>query len=170
MLLTWTSYSEAVRYLYSSNIFVINDATILQRLPSLLPQPRQNSIASLHFCYVLPLPPLSDSSPAVCEEWAQRRERWDGVWSDLASLEGLRELYVKLAVMDLEWGTVDEESLRMLLEPVRKVTRPRTFVLGLPCRPMVWNARKPVPMFPWSAGTGESMDLWEELPCTVLRM
>jgi len=61
-------------------------------------------------------------------------ETWIKIWENIASLEGLTHLYIKLAVpfrYHAGW-TLHEDDI---LLPIMKVTRPQKFILQVPFLP-----------------------------------
>lgn len=145
----------------------------MEYLPAILLPQRIDSITSLRFFWLLvgypPLPPPEGSSGDVREEWVRRQASWNNVWYNIASLRSLRTLEVHLEVVPPYWQIINEQNIRVLLEPVRQVTKPETFVLKLPFQAM--DGRRPAWNFPWSAVNGwHGADPWEELPCTIQRI
>jgi hypothetical protein len=75
-------------------------------------------------------------------------------------------LHVRLDIVPLFWQSLDAESARILLEPIRDVTGPEDFMAILPFLAM--SQRKPKVNFRWSAGDGwQGVDPWERLPCMI---
>jgi len=69
-------------------------------------------------------------------------------------MTGLRELRVLIedtsTIMDREWDDLQLDELFALVKPVREVTAPATFILGLP-----WCSRR------------EVRDVWKTVSCQV---
>lgn len=75
----------------------------------------------------------------------------------MSTMESFRKLHVKLAVHEVFWGSLNGESAKVLLEPIKKVTRPGSFILSHPFPAM--DEREPVINFPWTAGNHWGEDL-----------
>jgi hypothetical protein len=83
-------------------------------------------------------------------------------------MQNLQNLHVKLDVRDAWWGSFDPKVARVLLEPIRKVTTPETFILTLPFPPGVASRLR---INSWSADKNwKGADPWEELLCTIHRV
>jgi hypothetical protein len=84
-------------------------------------------------------------------------------------MQNLRKLHVRLDIVPLFWQSLNAESARILLEPIRDVTGPEEFILILPFPAM--DERKPAIKFRWSAVDGwQGVDPWEGLPCRIQRV
>ena len=147
-------YDEAIDYLYSSNAFVAARHDIIQFLPDLLLPRHMHTIRSLRFTWhnLTAPPPFPDARV----DPRKYHVVWNTIWHNLASMEGLRDLHVKLVVTARLWENLSEEKTRDLIAPIMEVTRPKHFILSLPFRE---NLRD-----------GEKVDLWSELPCTIRRV
>ena len=132
----------------------------MEYLPlALLPQ-RLNTIRFLKVsCDFSGIPPLD------LPYWAQyfseedlrvvtkRKEKWQKMWRIIAGMEGLQRLHVRLLVND-GWYTLNRESAAELLEPVKQVTRPQSFVLSIPIPAMYEGMSLPSRPSPWTATNG----------------
>ena len=165
-------YFEAIEYLFSSNTFVIADSRRIEYLSiDFLPQ-RIDAIRSLRFLYSLPsFPPLvpPGCTGLLWEEKLRRQTRWAAIWNVISTMRNLENLHVELHGIGPSWATFNKESAKVLLKPIKEVTRPTTFILTLPFSAM-HEGMKPVTTYEWSARNGwEGVDPWEELPCTIRR-
>ena len=65
-------------------------------------------------------------------------EQWDESWNALSKLTGLRHLRVSLIFRYGQWSDYYEqlwkEREKELLDPIKRITAPRDFVLTLPDR------------------------------------
>ena len=143
-----TSYRETINMLYARNKFKIWEPYNVIWLPRLIPSERLNAIRSLQLSWDLKNPFMlsqhrkHDPIPEDIE--------YHLVWDTIASMEGLRELYVQLITPygnENLWADIEAG----ILEPVKAVTRPKVFELILP--------------FP----SKEEESLFEELPCQIRR-
>ncbi|EFQ94135.1 hypothetical protein CFE70_004912 [Pyrenophora teres f. teres 0-1] len=129
-------YSEAVEYLYKSNHFFIS--TDLEDYPTtgylsyfFLPQ-RMAQVTNLSIHWDL------DHQQYFQVDLMRERHRceWFRSWEALSRLTGLRRLHIKLYFcLDLWehcYGTFWTQNSRELLEPIKKITAPRDFVITLP--------------------------------------
>jgi hypothetical protein len=83
-------------------------------------------------------------------------------------MQKLQNLHVKLDVRDAWWGSFDPEFARVLLDPIRKVTTPETFILTLLFPPDVINR---LLIKSWSTDKNwDDADPWEQLPCTIQKV
>ena len=85
------------------------------------------------------------------EERDQLRLPWTLQWKNLAAMEGVRELRVRITVPPDERQCWLEEEMS-LLEPIKEVTKPTKFVLILPY-----------------ADPSEDESALNELPCEIQR-
>lgn len=146
---------------------------MIEHLPLIFLPQRTEFITSLQLFWVLPgfspLSPLEGSSGDRREEWHRRQASWNNAWYNIASLRRLRTLEVTLEVVSLYWQSINEQNIRIILEPVRQVTRPESFVLKLPFSAM--GGQRPALNFSWSAvNDWHGADPWDELPCTIQRI
>lgn len=148
------------------------DTMQLALLPfTLLPQ-RLNTIRSLKLHWVLynhpplPLPP-GCSGPSY-QELANCQIKWETQWQIISAMQNLDNLEVELMIT-FEWNTLNKESAEILLAPIKRVTRPKNFVLSLPF-PAMAEGMTPV-SFPYEATKGwEGSDPWDDLNCTIRRV
>jgi len=170
-------YTGTIDVLYCSNSFIVFNLEVMYHLPLILLHQRINSIRSLRFEWVPessrlspPLGPQPGHAADVQEDQVQR-DRWTTIWDVIASMQSLQDLYVVLRVNVNTWGSLNTESAKILLQPIRKVTGPANFTLALPFPAM--DDRKPEPLlsYSWSAVEGwQGVDPWEELPCKIRRV
>lgn len=165
-------YSEAIDHLYSSNTFATHDADILEFLPLLFLPQRIDKIKSLAFTWRFQrYPPIGryvNPEESYKEDQDARRASWTIVWHQIASMQNLKCLSVKLNVRDAWWGSFDPESCDMLLEPIKKVTRPDTFILTLP---FPADSTSRLRINSWSADKDwKGVDPWDDLQCTIQRV
>ncbi|ORY14384.1 hypothetical protein BCR34DRAFT_599163 [Clohesyomyces aquaticus] len=136
-------YSEAISTLYKFHTFSLLHSTHLLYLPSRLPAPRLNNIRSLRLRWAiraLPyyrrprMPPKPCSSKVQPLAYPEDTQNWQRGWHIIASMRGLRELFVVLTdpspnqLWEQKWIGLEKE----LLEPAKLVIQPRWFELMLP--------------------------------------
>lgn len=86
----------------------------------------------------------------------------------MSAMTGLRRLHVKLYVTR-EWVAFNQDSAAELLEPVKQVTQPDSFLLSLPF-PAMYEGMPPVTRGPGAARNGwEGSDPWDDLPNFKIR-
>jgi hypothetical protein len=84
-------------------------------------------------------------------------------------MEGLQTLNVELDVLKIYWGSINEDTARQLLMPIKDVVRPKEFILSLPFPSM--DGSVPLVLNSWSAIDGwDGIDPWDDLPCTIRRV
>ena len=166
-------YREGIDLLYSSNTPVtldLYDTMTLPLLPFTLLPHRLNTIRSLRVYWDLynhpPLPLLPGCSGPSYQELVNRQIIWTTLWHIISEMESLENLEVKL-IVSFEWHTLNKESAEILLAPIKRVARPKTFVLSLPFPAMV-EGMAAVTIFISGATKGwEGSDPWDDLNCTV---
>lgn len=144
-------YSEAIGILYSCNVFDLPDTRYLLDLPKLLIPPHFNAIRSLNFTLR-----LQKKCPILIEALSkhdrdQLRISWASQWTNIALMEGLRELYVQMTAPNNVRDAWIREQIS-LLEPLKAITRPKVFVLTLPY-----------------LDPAENESFLQELPCQIRR-
>ena len=144
-------YSEAADCFYSSNNFTTIITDNIEFLPRLLPIHRIDSIRSLRFVWPMgacspPRPP----SPGTPKGLEFRNNVWVTIWTNLASMKGLRELRVKLQTKPRSWEGMRPDAAVSLLDPVMRVTTPEFFELAVPF-----------------SCEGENEWPWRSLPCRI---
>lgn len=124
-------YSEAVEFLYSSNLFSITSHfrqnLLLPYLPTLLLPQRIRQIRSLRIFW--------DMFPMVCLDYSSSQNVWLKSWDALRQMTGLSNLHIDIGVWSFlgfqeQWLEREVE----LFEPVKTITTPKTFVIILPNR------------------------------------
>lgn len=146
-------------------------------LPSLLLPQRIKSLRSLRFKWTIKFPPLGSQegySIEYGEEEDRRLERWTTTWDNIASLQNLCDLHVKLDVLQSGWRNINEETADVLFRPIRKVVGPDSFVLTLPFPPMdtmyyYQTGREDVDDDTDLYADWDRPDPWNSLPCTIRR-
>ncbi|OCL10824.1 hypothetical protein AOQ84DRAFT_314832 [Glonium stellatum] len=133
-------YSEAISILYKSHTFSLLHITHLLYLPQRVPAPRLNTIRTLRLRWhirALPYYRRTYSSTNTVSSksklaYPEDTQNWIRAWQIIASLSGLRELYVVLIdsarLWEEKWLRLEEE----LLQPVKLVIQPQWFELSLP--------------------------------------
>ncbi|KAH7068096.1 hypothetical protein BKA63DRAFT_536534 [Paraphoma chrysanthemicola] len=127
-------YSEAVPHLYRPHTFSLLHITHLLYLPTFLPQPRLNTIRTLRLRWAIRALPYLRRGPAQRLAYREDTNNWERGWSIIASMTGLRDLYVVITdpspqgMWERNWLELEE----VLLRPVKAVIRPRWFELVLP--------------------------------------
>lgn len=125
-------YSEAVPHLYRPHHFSLLHITHLLYLPKRLPQPRLNTIRTLRLRWAIRALPYFRRGSSLA--YRDDTKNWERAWAILASMQGLRDLYVVLVdpspqkMWERSWLVLEEQ----LLAPVKDVTKPRWFELMLP--------------------------------------
>lgn len=144
-------YSEAIDILYSCNIFGFPNTNYLIVLPRHLIPLHFNAIRSLNFTMRLEklCPIYTDFYPS--DHGDQLKILWASQWKNIASMERLRELRVRMKV-PFRWRGVWIREQILLLEPLKQITRPKVFVLTLPFQ-----------------DPAEKESALEELPCQIQR-
>ena len=105
------------------------------------------------------LPPVGNHPDALEGEKEIEEIRnvsWTIIWRNIAAMQSLKTLEVRMDVIPALWKHLDPEIARVLLEPIRNVTAPETFVLTLP--------------FLQKGGNVESIDDWDSLPCKIQKV
>ncbi|KAF1918430.1 hypothetical protein BDU57DRAFT_556010 [Ampelomyces quisqualis] len=128
-------YSEVIPGLYRPHSFSLLHSTHLLYLPARLPQPRIDSIRTLHLRWpIRGMPYLRRDSSSKRIAYPEDTKNWERGWSVLAGMVGLRQLHVVVidpspgGIWESRWLAQEEK----LLGPVRQVTRPERFELVLP--------------------------------------
>jgi hypothetical protein len=155
-------YLEAIEFLYSENEFIVSDVAVMEYLPELLLPQRINSMRNLRFTWAHP--PFGPYATSTKEQ-----RRWCIIWRHLSTMQGLRKLEVRLDIMPLFWERINEEYVRILMEPIRDVKGVEEFILVIPFLEI--GRRKLGLGLGWEAGGGEEGgDPWEGLPCRIRRV
>jgi hypothetical protein len=108
--------------------------THLLYLPTRLPQQRMNSIRTLRLRWAIRAMPYLCRGPSRRIAYREDTLNWERGWSIIASMKGLRDLYVVITdpspqgIWERNWVELEEQLLR----PVTDVTRPSKFELMLP--------------------------------------
>jgi hypothetical protein len=127
-------YSEAISHLYRPHTFSLLHVTHLLYLPIRMPQPRLNSIRTLRLRWAIRALPYLRRGPAQRLAYREDTANWERGWAIIASMTGLRDLYVVLSdpspqeMWERSWVQCEEQ----LLKPVKEVTQPECFELVLP--------------------------------------
>jgi hypothetical protein len=127
-------YNEAIPHLYRSHTFSLLHITHLLYLPTHLPQQRLNFIRKLNLRWAIRALPYLRRGTAQRLAYREDTVNWEKEWNILASMTGLRDLYIVLidpspqGIWEANWSELEEE----LLEPVKQVVRPMWFELVLP--------------------------------------
>jgi hypothetical protein len=127
-------YSEAIPYLYSAHTFSLLHITHLLYLPSSIPQPRLDSIRTLHVRWAIRALPYLRRGPANRLVYREDTVNWEKAWAIIAGMQGLRHLRVVLIDPSPQqlWATRWLDVEETLLDSVRMVTKPRDAVVVLP--------------------------------------
>ncbi|RYO26445.1 hypothetical protein AA0113_g12460 [Alternaria arborescens] len=127
-------YSEAIPYLYSAHTFSLLHITHLLYLPSSIPQPRLDSIRTLHLRWTIRALPYLRRGPSNRLAYREDTANWEKSWGIIASMQGLRHLQVMLIdpspqqLWEANWVELED----ILLDSVREVKRPHDAVVILP--------------------------------------
>ncbi|KAI4704478.1 hypothetical protein J4E81_001544 [Alternaria sp. BMP 2799] len=129
-------YSESIEYLYKSNEFFMS--TDLEDFPT-----------AGYLCYFFQPQRIVQISNLNIE-WdldrnqyfqvnlmpAHHRVEWYRLWDGLSKMTGLKKLHIKLYFcLDLWqgcYGEFWEQNSKEILQPVKRITAPRDFVITLP--------------------------------------
>jgi len=106
---------------------------------SIILHQRIESVRSLRFKWKIQNPPLDSQEHFSFEyrdEVDHRLERWTKAWDNIASIQNLRDLHIKLGVPQRDWRNIDEETVDLIFRPVKKVVRPDLCVLTISFPPM----------------------------------
>ena len=119
-------YSEAINLLYSTNTLVMTQPGTLILLQKLILPQRLHAVRSMRLHWWLcGLPP---SSPIHVQDCLLD---WTNVCSVLATMEGLRDLLVELAMTEV-WKFYALMFGARVLKPLQAVARPKDFELRTP--------------------------------------
>ncbi|KNG45530.1 hypothetical protein TW65_07781 [Stemphylium lycopersici] len=127
-------YSEAIPQLYRAQTFSLLHITHLLYLPSSIPQPRLNSIRTLHLRWAIRALPYLRRGPSSRVAYREDTENWEKGWRIIAGMQRLRNLYVVLVdpspqqMWERNWLELED----ILLEAVRGVQKPNDAVVVLP--------------------------------------
>jgi hypothetical protein len=108
--------------------------THLLYLPTRIPHQRLNSIRTLRVRWAIRALPCLRRGPSQSVAYREDTLNWERGWSIIASMTGLRDLYVVISdpspqgIWERSWVELEEQLLR----PVKEVTRPSQFELMLP--------------------------------------
>ncbi|KAF2686814.1 hypothetical protein K458DRAFT_297585 [Lentithecium fluviatile CBS 122367] len=129
-------YHEAIPHLYTPHTFSLLHPTHLLYLPTRIPQPRLNTIRRLRLRMTIRALPYFRRANSKHLAYPEDTANWEKTWNILTSMAGLRELRVVLidkspdGIWEQQWLSLEER----LLGPVKRVCRPRDFVVVLPYR------------------------------------
>ena len=121
-----TRYSEAINLLYSTNTLVMTQPGTLILLKNLILPQRLHAIRSLRLHWWLC--GLPTPSPIHVQDCLLD---WTSVCSILATMEGLRDLCIELAMTEV-WKFYPLIFGARVLKPLQAVARPRSFELRMP--------------------------------------
>ncbi|KAF2185867.1 hypothetical protein K469DRAFT_575050 [Zopfia rhizophila CBS 207.26] len=125
-------YSEAIPILYKSHTFSLLHATHLLYLPNRIPIPRINTLRTLRLRWTIRALPYFRRPMSKKYAYPEDTANWQRAWQIIASMNGLRDLYVVLVDSNNIWEQKWLEMEGQLLEPVKLVIQPRWFELWLP--------------------------------------
>jgi hypothetical protein len=149
-----------------------SDKDVMEYLPILVLPQRIDAIRSLTFHWHLiftPLEILQQQARETNQDNTGPSVTWRQIWHNLSTMNSLHTLDVKLDVLKVYWGSVNKDTARQLLLPIREVVRPKEFILSLPFPAM--DGSVPLVTHSWSAIDGwEGTDPWDDLPCTIRRV
>lgn len=132
-MLIYHRYIETILILYSKNVFITSSPDVIEFLPRLLMAPRINTIRYLCFQWrVAGAPPVLQRGGYASKGDRRRNKIWVRMWENLAAMEGLEELRVKLWFSDQSWENLPTADINRLIEPILAVRAPRIFELSLP--------------------------------------
>ncbi|KAF2000862.1 hypothetical protein P154DRAFT_522141 [Amniculicola lignicola CBS 123094] len=127
-------YSEAIRYLYIPHTFSLLHITHLLYLPTRLPSPRLDQIRTLRLRWAIRALPYLRRGTSKKYAYPEDTANWARAWDTMASMKGLRDLYVVLSdpspanTWEAAWG----ENQGKLMADVKKVVQTRWFMLMVP--------------------------------------
>lgn len=121
-------------YLYAEHIFSILHINHLLTLPKRLPQQRLNTIRHLRLRWSIRALPYLRHGSSTKFAYHEDTETWERGWSLLAGMQGLETLHVVLIDPSLQgiWERNWLELEAQLLEPVKKVVKPKEFRMIMP--------------------------------------
>jgi hypothetical protein len=85
------------------------------------------------------------------------QDHWVTIWHTIASMQNLKDLCARLLVNGIFWRDLHTECAKVLLQPLREVTRSEIFMLALPWAMVLWSV----------AERRQGVEPWEELPCEI---
>ena len=121
-----TRYSEVINLLYSTNTLVMTQPGTLVLLQKLISPQRLHAVRSLRVHWWLC--GLPASSPAHVQDCLLD---WTNVCSLLATMEGLRDLCIELAMTEV-WKFYPLMFGARVLKPLQTVAWPKNFELRMP--------------------------------------
>jgi hypothetical protein len=127
-------YSEAIPHLYTPHTFSILHISHLLALPKRIPQQRLNAIYHLRLRWMIRALPYLRRGASTKFAYREDTENWERGWAVLAGLQGLKTLHVVLidpspqGIWERNWLELEGQ----LMEPVKRVVRPRLFEFVLP--------------------------------------
>lgn len=123
-------YCEAIQIFHSCNQLKASKVTYVAHLPQILLPQRLNTVRAVHLEWVLNLDQVIFTDYSAMSKAKYQPDRlWRLAWSNIAAMEGLRNLDVKL-VFTTYWRTGPEQQ-SVVFEPMKAVTRPGLFNLWL---------------------------------------
>ena len=80
---------------------------------------------------------------------------WQQTWQNLAPMENLQQLIVKVSIAKGWSDPLHQEQVRWDLNPIKAVTRPTTFELYLPplgeAEKIAWEGKLPCTKVKWNS-------------------
>ncbi len=133
-----SSYSEAIVYLYSSNVFDTVFKNVVLDLPRLILRQHLDAIGSLRFIWDIIVPIALTRDRKTISLYYNDRS-WKNIWKNLSEMKGLRNLRVELSIPSL-WHGIWTTAEPPILEPIMAVIIPEHFTLMLPFPSTEWEA------------------------------
>ena len=131
LLIKHHRYNEAIELLYATNTFKVLNEDCLLYLPKLLLPQRIDTIKSIHFEWSLNRAPGSEQDQKKKQGIPYNDLLWAEIWKNVASMKGLKHLWVGLDIGMIWWQEWLERQ-RTVFEPLRAVTTPKQFTLITP--------------------------------------
>ncbi|EKG15480.1 hypothetical protein MPH_07292 [Macrophomina phaseolina MS6] len=125
LTLTETRYIEAIGVLYTCNTFSMRRAKSLSLLPKVILPHRLQLIRNIHFSTAFACPIRPDFSYKHLRFPPDYIAHWPEACHALASMRGLKDLHITLAIWPRIPGkmdTIDDDSVYFLLDPLKIIS------------------------------------------------
>jgi hypothetical protein len=126
------SYIEAIEVLYKANIFSLKGTRGITAFKSVTPLPQWQVIRHIHVSTMFLTP--GRHMPAHKHFPPDNFTQWPITCQTLNEMQGLRSLRIEMIVRDIEYrngsGSVDDDSLVYILEPLNRISVP-IFEVGM---------------------------------------
>jgi hypothetical protein len=120
------SYLESIEIIYTANTFSLKGTRGITAFKSVIPPPQWQMIRRVHISTMFLTP--KRIMPAHGYFPPENFSQWPMVCQTLKDMQALRSLCIEMIVWDIEYcdgsGSVDDESLAFILEPLNRVVVP----------------------------------------------